>query len=848
MEVGRRLEALFHEAIALDATARVRMLAQLRSEDEQLAGMLAELLAADRDAHTVALRGRVVESHAAPLPEQIGAFRIVGVVGEGGMGTVLRGEQSEPVRRTVAIKLLRSGFANNPVAAARFDLERRTLALMEHPHIARVLEAGTAPDGRSWLAMEFVDGPPITNYCRDRALDTRARVRLLIDVCGAVEHAHRRGVLHRDLKPSNVLVADGDQGPWVKVIDFGIAKAVADDETQPQLTIQGLGPLGTPQYMSPEQARGDPSAIDTRSDIWALGVLMYELLAGELPFVSDTRGPLGEHDVFRRIVEDEPRPPSRVGNDGELDSDLDAIVACALRKDPDRRYPTAAALADDLQRWLQNEPITARTPSRRERVARTWRRHRTAITAIVGVFLALAIGLAVSLWMFGLAQARLGDYRRMADSQLVAELEAAAETELWPPWPDHIPALRVWLATLDSLRARVPVHRAMLAGLDEPSRDLDLRERNWIRRTIDELVRRVDAIDRTGGLGDDVRARLESAERLARVEAETVLLWARAIDEIADPLRSPRYAGLRIVPQPGLVPLGRNRVTGLGEFWHVLSGVRPQWRDDGTTSVRPEDGIVLVLVPGGRTAIGCARMQSGGGEVEMADERAGAMESPVHTVELDAYFIAKYEVTQAQWMRATGSNPSRFQEGVALPRGVATPTHPVEQVDWNESVAVLHRLGLELPTEAQWERACRSGTRTSFWCGLDPRCAFQIGCNIADSGSRGTGPQDWPWEEGYDDGHTVHAPVGSFAVNPFGIYDMHGNVAEWCRDFYRSYESPTRRGDGLRDPSGGTDDARAVRGGSFYSSLAAARSPARTQAESAHKVAYRGLRAAARLR
>jgi eukaryotic-like serine/threonine-protein kinase len=341
--------------------------------------------------------------------ERIAGYRLLRVLGEGGMGVVYLAEQTEPVRREVALKVLKPGMDTKQVVA-RFEAERQALAVMEHPGIARVFDAGVTEAGRPYFVMERVDGVTITEYCDAQRLDVRARVRLFAQVCRAVQHAHQKGVIHRDLKPSNVLVTVSDQEPVCKVIDFGIARAVEQTAAEAtRLTQLGLSP-GTPAYMSPEQVQGGWD-IDTRSDIYSLGVLLYELLAGVLPF--DDTAYVGWALYAQHLTRDAPVPGARLAGleaaeqgriaaarrtdpatlRRSLRGDLDWIVMRALEKDRDRRYETANGFALDLERYLASEPVAAGPPGAAYRARKFVRRHRTVV-AFAAVLAVLLVGFA----------------------------------------------------------------------------------------------------------------------------------------------------------------------------------------------------------------------------------------------------------------------------------------------------------------------------------------------------------------------------------------------------------------------------------------------------------------------
>ncbi len=358
------------------------------------------------------------------VPQQIGDYRLLELLGEGGMGVVYLAEQQAPIHRRVAIKLIKRGMDTNHVLA-RFEAERQALAILDHPGIARVLDAGSTGDGRPFFAMEYVPGLPITDYCDRRRLGLQARLELVMAVADAVQHAHQKGIIHRDLKPTNVLVREVDGRPVPKIIDFGVAKAVDQRLTERTLFTE-LGILvGTPEYMSPEQA--DPTAlgVDTRTDVYSLGVLLYELIVGLLPFDAGSLRRAGLLEIQRIIREtDPPKPSTRFAGAGDtsfelarqrgtnpgawgrgLRGELDWITMRCLEKDPARRYPAASDLAADLRRHLAGVPVDAAPPSAAYRLQRLLRRHRVPLSIAAGVFVALAAALAVTLREYWRAEA-----------------------------------------------------------------------------------------------------------------------------------------------------------------------------------------------------------------------------------------------------------------------------------------------------------------------------------------------------------------------------------------------------------------------------------------------------------
>jgi serine/threonine protein kinase/tetratricopeptide (TPR) repeat protein len=379
----------------------------------------------------------------------IGPYRLLEQIGEGGFGIVFVAEQTQPVRRRVALKVIKPGMDTKAVLA-RFDAERQVLALMDHPNVARIFDAGTTDSGRPYFVMELVKGVPITRFCDERRLTPRQRLELFVPVCAAIQHAHQKGIIHRDVKPSNVLVCLYDGKPVPKVIDFGVAKAVEQKLTADTL-VTGFGSVvGTPEYMSPEQAEVNRLDVDTRSDVYSLGVLLYELLTGTTPLERKRLKGSAMPEVLRIIREEEaPRPSTRLSATDELPAvaasrglgpkelsgqvrgELDWVVMRALEKDRNRRYESPNAFALDVQRYLADEPVLACPPSVAYRLRKLVRQHRAGLAAAVVLGLGLLLAVGSAGWVWRDVAGRQATTRREVDSAL-REVERLYNEGDWP--------------------------------------------------------------------------------------------------------------------------------------------------------------------------------------------------------------------------------------------------------------------------------------------------------------------------------------------------------------------------------------------------------------------------------
>jgi len=836
-----------------------------------------------------------------------------GEIARGGMGVIHRVFDRD-ARRRLALKVM---LGKGPVPAAgdtpevddaslgRFLEEAQVTSQLDHPGIVPVHEIGVDANEQVYFTMKLVKGEDLRSVF-DRVADpadddwnTTRALNVMLRVCEAMAYAHDKGVIHRDLKPGNVMVGKFGEA---YVMDWGLAKVMgrddshdlrlcpdatetlktarndADGETpdSPILTMDGAV-VGTPAYMPPEQAKGRIDEVGPPADVYAVGAMLYHLLAGRMPYTEP-----GDRVSARMILlaVTQGPPPSLAGLAPDAPAELAAIVEKAMAREIFDRYPDMTALARDLRAYLENRVVTAYETGAWAALKK-WVGRNKALAATAGA--AMVAVLALTGWAIAERETAITNEKtataerdrvlRLSDKRRLDVLLADAD-QLWPAHPENGEALEEWLNRADLLIEKLPLHEANLAEvrargtplphlredelatlrehlgqhlagkevegeefegegalaehvgtLEAANSALDAaiaRERDhdfggdadarWWHDAVRDLVVALHALQ-TDGVHGPTRASV--AQRL--IDAETIQRrsigdhqpeWDQAIAAI---IASPKYGGLQIGEQLGLVPIGADRESGLWEFWHVPTGERPS-RSEETGALEPTigSGLVLVLIPGGMYRIGAQKEDE---DAPHFDPQAEPDESPVYEVTLSPYFLSKYEMTQGQWSRFVGENPSYYRPKSDV---VKTLQHPVEQASWETCGKTLSRLGLVLPTEAQWEAACRARTETPWSTGRE-RESLEGYVNMADqaakrAGSTWTGIDDWPE---LDDGFAVHAPVGSFGANRFGMHDMHGNVWEWCRDWYSdSYEGVTpNEGDGLRNPSGAS--ARACRGGSF---------------------------------
>jgi serine/threonine protein kinase len=497
------LEDLFHAALALETEAeRSAYLDEACGADLVTKRRVVALLAAHAEADSFLEAPLVSPPTGGVVPAtelgaqpgtRIGPYKLLQEIGEGGMGVVYMAEQEEPVRRKVALKIIKLGMDTKQVIA-RFEAERQALALMEHTNIARVLDAGATEAGRPYFVMELVRGVPIDEYCDKHQLPTEARLRLFIDTCRAVQHAHQKGIIHRDIKPGNVLVTSHDGTPVVKIIDFGVAKATSQKLTEKTLFTEFRQFIGTPEYMSPEQAEMSGLDVDTRTDIYALGVLFYQLLVGSTPFDAKTLRSGGYGEMTRMIREDEPPTPSTRlatvggpldtlaksrGSNGaalvkQLRGDLDWIVMKAIAKDRTRRYDSASELADDVVRHLGNEPVLASPPSALYRGKKLILRNQRLVAASALAMAGLLLGLVLALsgYFAAKAEAERSNKIRAALTEMLAVVGSPDGLDL------EVRALLVTAReAFGDNDAMVAATLAAMAGQLRNSNDLEASER-----------------------------------------------------------------------------------------------------------------------------------------------------------------------------------------------------------------------------------------------------------------------------------------------------------------------------------------------------------------------------------
>ncbi|MBL8858958.1 MAG: SUMF1/EgtB/PvdO family nonheme iron enzyme [Planctomycetes bacterium] len=861
-------------------------------------------------------------------------------VGRGGMGRVLR-VRDEDLHRDLAMKVMQCDGLAPPadpstptMHTARFVEEAQVAGQLDHPGIVPVHEMGLDAEGQFYFTMKLVRGRTLEGVLElarngtDGWSTTRV-LHVLLRVCEAMGYAHERGVLHRDLKPSNIML--GDHGE-VYVMDWGLARLLARPDHALPVPEDGSSALhsarsggsssgssspfvtendrvvGTPTFMSPEQAVGASAVLNPQSDIYSVGAILYTVLTGRAPY-SEPGKRIDNRAVWVALHRG---PPQRVAELARgVAPELVSICEKAMARELHERYATMSELAEDLRAYLELRVVKAHRTGPWHELKKWVGRNKAVAVSLLALFVVIsAAGFTVAASEHARAReselradvgesssllarvdqlgpihpASLADYddwltrsRRLTQTlatRAAEQAERALRADSTTERPLDVNAVRL-VETARSIienqeqdleKAKAPPSKQLTPD-EEAARQAALlihpEELRWRRAKLAELEARLDPepvlrftdreLQTQADEGHQLLRNLYALERVTpRVERHAQLArdlrrrtledeasnWSAAVASIADASQCPRYAGLKITPQIGLVPLGRNRDSGLWEFWHVLSGERPVADGQGNWIMDANTGMVLVLIPGGTVTIGAQsddatrpRFDSEAEVTEALPLAAGASADlrELRSARLDPYFVSKYEMTQGQWLWVADEQPSKVfvgRQSRFTPR--ASRANPVEDVDWVTCTRVLAQIGLVLPTEVQWEHAARGGTELRYLTSddfLDVHAEVNFGDRTLERAMR-LEKLSQP-----DDGFAGHIKVDAFKANGFGLFNVLGNVSEWCRDWYADKDDATRPRDGDGEIRAQLQLKKSVRGGSFLTIPKWVRVSARSQRE-----------------
>ncbi len=824
-------------------------------------------------------------------PEKIGPYRRLGILGRGGQAVVFLAEDTR-LRRRVALKVLVGlDILGATAALERFEREARTASRLTHPNLCEIYDTGIH-EGMAFIAMRYVEGQSLAALIesgrsdagytlawpeasdKDESTSSKAgiswssleRTLAFFETAARALHAaHQAGVIHRDVKAGNIMVTPGAQPV---IVDFGLARD--DDSGDPSLTRTG-DVLGTPSYMSPEQFRGEH--LDRRTDVYSLGIALYHTLCGDVPYRAAT--PV---ELHREVSEG--RIPDVTRGHPNCPPELGVVVCTAVDPDRDRRYGTAEAFAEDLRCVRCRIPIAAQAPGILLRLKR-WSQ-RNPVLAVAIVILTLAGTIAWTGWWR--AAQNNQDFMRLYDRFVAAEHVDEANDELWPPWPELVGAMHQWTERVDTLLRGRKAHQSTLARLEERAvptvQKVDAQYLAAVQRVRDGYQARVEALKKRSANGEKLQStqtQLAAANRtLSKLQQPTLHLkskmdrffrdglkemledmaklepakkaianrikmateirslsigahseaWQQAIDAVT---ADKRFSGWSLKPQIGLVPIGEDPRTHLQEFAHLRSGSIPSRAAEGGLVLSDDFGIVFVLLPP------CSAEQS------------------LTKTGLDPFFVAKFELTRAQYTRLLPDGPrSKYRNGRnGKPINgkrfsfTITPRHPMGSVTWHTATRLAKRWGLSLPTRAQWSYAARAGlsreAETQSWA----KTANLYDQSAAKCGAAFNRAKPAPWS----DGHVFATPVGTLQANPFGLHDMIGNHWEWCCD--RAVELSTAgtiRGTGQMVALDGDKTDVIIVGGSYFYAETLASSWLATEVQPQNTSTSHGMRLARRIR